>query len=87
MRMFIIRPGSGDQGYEDGLYTGANDGRRGQSYNPSRSHFFRSATGGYTARFGDRDVYKQAYRDGFMRGYEEGYNNWQRYFSGGYFHR
>ena len=26
-------------------------------------------------------------RDGFLRGYEEGYRNWQKYFSGGTFRR
>jgi hypothetical protein len=27
-----------------------------------------------------------AYRDGFLRGYQEGYQNWQRYFQNGSFH-
>jgi hypothetical protein len=69
------------------LYTGANDARRGQSYDPWRSHFFGSGTRGYNSQFGSRDVYQQAYRDGFLAGYNEGYQNWQRYFTGGYFHR
>jgi len=32
------------------------------------------------------DSYSQAYRDGFLRGYQEGHQNWQRYFIGGHFH-
>jgi hypothetical protein len=36
--------------------------------------------------FGSRDIYQQAYRDGFLSGYHEGYRDWQRYFSGGFFH-
>ena len=44
-----------------------------------------SGTGGYSSVYGRRDVYQQAYRDGFLRGYDEGYRNWQRYFSGGSF--
>lgn len=76
-----------DRGYEDGLFTGASDARRGQSYDPERSHFFRSGTGGYNSSAGRRDVYQQAYRDGFLRGYDEGYRNWQRYFVGGTFRR
>ena len=73
-------------GYRDGLFTGASDGRRGQSYDPGRSHFFQNGAYGYDVAFGARGVYQQAYRDGFLRGYQEGYANWQRYFSGGRFH-
>jgi len=76
-----------DQGYEDGLYTGANDAWRGQSYDPERSHFFARATHGYRNTLGQRAIYQQAYRDGFLRGYDEGFRNWQQYFSGGVFHR
>jgi hypothetical protein len=73
-------------GYRDGLYTGANDARRGQSYDPGRSHFFQNGAYGYDGAFGARDVYQQAYRDGFLRGYQDGFANWRRYFSGGSFH-
>jgi hypothetical protein len=69
------------------LYTGANDARRGQPYDPARSHFFRNGRSGYSSVFGSRDIYQPAYRDGFLRGYQEGFQNWQRYFSGGVFHR
>src|ERR1041384_8529729 len=31
-----------NHGYQDGIYTGSNDGQRGQSYNPQRSHFYRN---------------------------------------------
>ena len=68
------------------MYTGANDARRGQSYAPEHSHFFRSGNYGYNSTFGSRNVYQQAYRDGFLRGYQEGYQNYERYFSGGSFH-
>jgi len=74
-----------ERGYQDGLFTGANDARRGQGYFPERSHFF-GGTPGYSSIFGGRDTYRRAYRDGFLRGYQEGYQNWQRYFNGGTFH-
>ena len=73
-------------GYRDGLYTGANDARRGQSYDPGRSHFFQNGAYGYDVAFGARGVYQQAYRDGFLRGYQDGFANWRRYFSNGSFH-
>ena len=64
-----------------------NDGRRGQGYDPGRSHFFSNAQSGYSSVFGRRDTYQQAYRDGFLRGYEEGYQRYDVYFIGGRFHR
>ena len=67
------------RGYQDGLYTGQNDARRGQSYNPQRSHFYRDATDGYDRRFGNRGQYKQAFRNAFLRGYEEGFRRYGGY--------
>jgi len=64
-----------NQGYQDGLYTGSNDGQRGQNYNPQRSHFYRNGhgnNGGY-GRYGNSYQFQQAYRDGFVRGYSDGY--------------
>lgn len=77
-----------NQGYEDGLNTGANDARRGQSFDPQRSHFYKNATDGYNSSYGNRDAYKQAFRNGFLSGYHEGYrryggnrrrNDWRRF--------
>jgi hypothetical protein len=73
-----------NQGYQDGLYTGSNDAQRGQSYNPQRSHFYRNGHGGYggygnNGRNGDRYQYQQAYRDGFLRGYDEGFRRYGGY--------
>ena len=53
------------QGYKDGLKTGQNDGRKGKSYDPERSHYF------HDAGFGN---YAAAYRDGFSGGYREGFS-------------
>ena len=64
-----------NQGYEDGLYTGSSDAQRGQNYNPQRSHFYRNGhgdNGGYS-RYGNGYQYQPAYREGFLRGYDEGF--------------
>lgn len=61
-----------NQGYQDGLYTGSNDAQRGQSYNPQRSHFYRNGHSD-NGNYGNRGINSQAYRDGFLRGYAEGY--------------
>ena len=69
-----------NQGYQDGLSTGSNDAQRGQSYNPQRSHFYRNGRGNYggygnNGRYGNR-YDQQAYRDGFLRGYDEGFRRY-----------
>jgi Ni/Co efflux regulator RcnB len=62
-----------NQGYQDGLYTGQNDANRGQSYNPQRSHFYRNGNSGNNSYYGNNGQYIQAYRQGFLRGYNEGF--------------
>ena len=57
-----------NQGYQQGINTGSSDARRGQSYSPQRSHYY-------------RDARSQAFRQGFVRGYAEGY---RQYSGGGY---
>jgi hypothetical protein len=52
-----------NQGYQAGLNTGASDARRGQSYSPQRSHYYRNAS-------------TQAFREGFVRGYDVGFRQY-----------
>lgn len=58
-----------DKGYDQGVKTGRDDGRKNKSYDPERSHYFQEAGFG---NFGE------AYRNGFARGYEDGYRNANR---------
>lgn len=66
-----------NQGYQDGLNTGARDAERGQSYNPQRSRYYKNANSGYNS--GNNGQSKQAYRNGFVRGYQEGYRQYGGY--------
>jgi len=80
-----------ERGYSYGLNTGAADAQRRQSYNPQRSRYWRNATEGYDRDFGNRDRYRQIFRNAFEQGYREGYqryaynnrgrwdNRWPRY--------
>ena len=54
------------QGYHDGLETGSSDARRGQSNDPERSHYFKDSG------FGN---FAEDYRQGFLRGYSEGFGS------------
>jgi hypothetical protein len=51
------------QGYNFGLSVGATDGQRRQSYSPQRSRYYRDAS-------------TQMFREGFVRGYDEGYRQY-----------
>ena len=59
------------QGYQYGVSTGATDAQRGQSYSPERSRYYRDAS-------------SQMFRDGFVRGYDEGYRRYSDSRAGGY---
>lgn len=67
-------------GFQDGQFTGSEDGRRNKSYNPQRADNYERGTHGYDGR-GYKDAYKQAYRQAFIDGYARGYNQYRR---GGY---
>ena len=69
------------------MLTGAKDAWRGQGYDPERSHFYKNGAGGFLSIFGGPAWYKAAYRDGFLRGYEEGFQNYTSYFVEGNFRR
>jgi hypothetical protein len=55
-----------NEGYHDGLKTGAGDAKHRRSYDPQRSHYFQEAGFG---NFGE------VYRSGFMRGYAAGFRS------------
>jgi hypothetical protein len=55
-----------NRGYQQGLQTGASDAQRGQSYNPERSRYYRNPS-------------SLEFREGFVRGYEQGYRQYDGY--------
>jgi hypothetical protein len=57
------------QGYQYGVNTGASDAQRGQSYSPQRSRYYRNAS-------------SQAFRDGFVQGYDAGFRQYGGYNGG-----
>jgi hypothetical protein len=59
------------QGYQYGLNTGASDAQRGQSFSPQRSHYYQQAS-------------SQAFRNGFVQGYNAGYRQYAGYGNGSY---
>jgi hypothetical protein len=62
-----------DNGYRDGLEKGREDANDRDSYDPVRHSWYRSGDRGYNSRYGTKDSYKLAYRDGFEAGYDQAY--------------
>lgn len=62
-----------DQGYNDGYQKGAEDARDGDRYNAQGTSQYKNADRGYRSEYGNREEYRRAYRDAFVRGYDEGY--------------
>jgi hypothetical protein len=60
-----------NRGYQQGLSTGSSDARRGQSYSPQRSRYYRNPS-------------SQAFLEGFVRGYDQGYRQYAGYNNGYY---
>ncbi len=67
-----------DNGYRDGLVKGREDAEDGDSYDPDRHSWYRSANRGYSSRYGSRDQYARDYRAAFADGYDEAYRDAER---------
>jgi transposase-like protein len=63
-------------GYEDGLYEGRKDARDGDRFDPFGEHHYEDGAEGYKSRYGNRETYKQLYRQSFLRGYREAFNRY-----------
>ena len=62
-----------ENGYRDGLVKGREDADDGDSFDPDRHAWYRSADRGYNSRYGSRDDYRAEYRRGFLEGYDSAY--------------
>lgn len=64
-----------DRGFEEGRRQGEQDARRGRTYGFDRDPAFRDGDRGYSARSGNREVYRDQFRRGFADGYRSGYDS------------
>ena len=60
-------------GYDDGLANGRADLRAGKDFRPEHGDLYEHATHGWAPELGTRAEWQQYYREGYVRGYEEGY--------------
>jgi hypothetical protein len=76
-RRYGYRDVSYDIGYHDGVAMGERDRSNGKDFRPQKNERHEDADHGYRKEYGDKKLYKQQYRDGFVRGYEDGYGRWR----------
>lgn len=67
-----------DNGFRDGVRAGERDGRKNKRYEPSRDRDWRNADAGYRRGYGDLNLYRRSFRDGFEAGYDRGYRQYAR---------
>jgi flagellar biosynthesis/type III secretory pathway protein FliH len=63
-----------DTGYRDGLSAGGNDFRERKDYRPEKHDSYEDGDHGYRKSYGTKEHYKEQYRKGFLRGYEDAFN-------------
>jgi len=74
-------------GYEEGVRAGQADRQDGYRSSPQDSFAYQDAAYGYDSYYVDLSEYNYYFREGFRRGYEDGYNGrWQygSYSNGGF---
>jgi len=62
-------------GYEEGVRAGEADRQDGYRRGYRDSYAYEDASYGYTGMYVDQDEYSYYFRQGFTRGYEDGYNS------------
>lgn len=67
-----------NRGYQQGYRAGQIDASRRYNYRYNESQYYRSGTYGYQPYI-DRSQYQYYFREGFQRGYEDGYYSRSRY--------
>ena len=73
---FQLRQTALNAGYNNGIQEGRKDRRRGDRFDYRDEGDFQRATEDYSSRFGDRELYKRYFREGFANGYEDGYRGY-----------
>jgi hypothetical protein len=64
-------------GFDQGRTQGENDARRGRSFDYGRHSEYRNAQIGYGG-YGNRNEYRDVFRQGFQAGYDQGYRRYSR---------
>jgi hypothetical protein len=67
-----------DNGFRSGVERGERDARERRDFRVERSRSYRDGDEGFRG-YGDRDIYRRFFQDGFRAGYGDGYNRVARF--------
>jgi hypothetical protein len=63
-------------GYNEGIKEGRKDRSRGERFEYRDEEDYRNANTDYSSRLGNRALYQQYFRQGFVNGYSDGYRGY-----------
>ena len=63
-------------GYNEGIKEGRKDRSRGERFDYRDEEDYRNANTDYSSRLGDRELYRQYFRQAFVNGYSDGYRGY-----------
>jgi hypothetical protein len=73
---FQLRQTALNAGYNEGIKEGRKDRQRGERFEYRDEENYRNANTDYSSRLGDRALYQQYFRQGFVNGYSDGYRGY-----------
>src|SRR5215813_213197 len=73
---FQLRQTALNAGYNEGIKEGRKDRQRGERFEYRDEEDYRNANTDYSSRLGDRSLYQQYFRQGFVNGYSDGYRGY-----------
>lgn len=73
---FQLRQTALNAGYNEGIKEGRKDRSRNERFEYRDEEDYRNANTDYSSRLGDRNLYAQYFRQGFVNGYSDGYRGY-----------
>ena len=73
---FQLRQTALNAGYNEGIKEGRKDRSRGDRFDYRDEEDYRNANTDYNSRLGNRSLYQQYFRQGFVNGYTDGYRGY-----------
>ena len=73
---FQLRQTALNAGYNEGIKEGRKDRSRGDRFEYRDEEDYRNANTDYSSRLGNRALYQQYFRQGFVNGYSDGYRGY-----------
>jgi hypothetical protein len=73
---YQLRQTALNAGYNEGIKEGRKDRSRGERFEYRDEEDYRNANTDYSSRLGNRELYAQYFRQGFVNGYSDGYRGY-----------